>query len=122
LDRAAIDKCVEFITSSERDKQLTDEIRSLEGRANNLPIDSIRGWEGSIERLLHGFALSLLVPDHLYAQVSHYVDRTHLRGRLVYLRIRESAARTPPRAGSPQSAVRNIEIKPDIRLPGTRAR
>lgn len=143
LDRAAIDKGVEFLTSSEHDKQLTDEIRSLEGRANNLPIDSIRirenlattlgvdpnelpfageqlqvrkeegGWEGSIERLLHGFALSLLVPDHLYAQVSHYVDRTHLRGRLVYLRIRESAARTPPRPGSPQSAARKIEIKPD---------
>lgn len=143
LDRAAIDKGVEFLTSSERDKQLAEEIRSLEGRANNLPIDSIRirealatavgvdseelpfvgellqvrreevAWEGAIERLLHGFALSLLVPDHLYSQVSHYVDRTHLRGRLVYLRIRESAVRTSPRPVSPQSVVRKIEIKPD---------
>lgn len=143
LDRDAIDKGVEFVTRSDRDKQLTEEIRSLEGRANNLPIDSIRirenlanavgvesdelpfvgellqvrreegGWEGAIERLLHGFALSLLVPEPLYAQVSHYVDRTHLRGRLTYLRIRESSTRTPPRSPSTNSVVRKLEIKPD---------
>jgi uncharacterized protein YPO0396 len=143
LDRAAIEKGVEFLNSSERDKQLTEEIRSLEGRANNLPVDQIRirealaealgvdsddlpfagellqvrreedAWEGAIERLLHGFALSLLVPDELYSQVSHYVDRTHLRGRLVYLRIRDSAVKGAPRSVSPQSVVRKIEIKPD---------
>ncbi|MGA2190058.1 MAG: ATP-binding protein, partial [Steroidobacteraceae bacterium] len=143
LDRAAVEKGVEFVNNSDRDKQLTDEIRSLEGRANNLPIDSIRirenlasalgvdseelpfagellqvrpeegGWEGAIERLLHGFALSLLVPDSLSAQVSHYVDRTHLRGRLVYLRIRESSVRSAPRSASPQSVVRKVEIRPD---------
>jgi uncharacterized protein YPO0396 len=143
LDRAAVEKGVEFLNTSERDKQLTEEIRSLEGRANNLPIDSIRirenlasalgvdsedlpfvgellqvrpeegAWEGAIERLLHGFALSLLVPDSLHAQASHYVDRTHLRGRLVYLRIRESSVRTAPRSASPHSAVRKVEIRPD---------
>jgi uncharacterized protein YPO0396 len=143
LDRAAVDKGVEFLTHSERDKALTDEIRSLEGRANNLPVDNIRireglasvlgvdpdelpfagehlqvraedgEWEGAIERLLRSFALSLLVPDHLYAQVSHYVDRTHLRGRLVYLRIRESSVRASQRSVSAQSAVRKVGIKPD---------
>jgi len=143
LDRAAVDKGVEFLKLSERDKRLTEEVRSLEGRANNLPVDSIRiredlalalgvdseelpfagehlqvrgdesAWEGVIERLLHGFALSLLVPDRLYAQVSRYVDRTHLRGRLVYLRIRESAVRASSRTLSAQSVARKIEVKPD---------
>ena len=143
LDRAAVDKGVEFLNNSDRDKQLTEEIRSLEGRANNLPIDSIRireslaaalgvgseelpfagellqvrpeegTWEGAIERLLHGFALSLLVPDSLHAQVSHYVDRTHLRGRLVYLRIRESSVRSAPRSASPHSVVRKVEVRHD---------
>ncbi|MFC4313019.1 ATP-binding protein [Steroidobacter flavus] len=143
LDRAAVDKGVEFVTASERDKQLTEETRSLEGRANNLPITSIRirdslaaalgvdaeelpfvgehlqvrdtsrDWEGAIERLLHGFALSLLVPESLHAQVSHYVDRTHLQGRLVYLRIRASSVRPSARSISTQSVVRKIEIKPD---------
>ena len=43
-----------------------------------------RPWQGAIERLLRSFGLSLLVPDELYTQVADWVDRTHLRGRLVY--------------------------------------
>lgn len=143
LDRAALDKGVEFLNSSEREKQLTEEIRSLESRSGNISVDSIRirealaqaldvepdelpfvgellqvrpeegAWEGAIERLLHGFALSLLVPDALYSHVRQYVDRTHLRGRLVYLRIREVSTRTAVRPVSPQSVVRKLEIKPD---------
>ena len=142
-DRLVIDKAVEFKTSSDRDKALSDEIRSLESRASNIPADSIgiraglaealgvdpealpfagellqvrpeaNAWEGAIERLLHGFALNLLVPESLYAQVSHYVDRTHLRGRLVYLRVREEAARTAARSVSAQSVVRKLAIKSD---------
>ena len=30
--------------------------------------DDSREWEGAAERLLRGFALSLLVPDSLYAE------------------------------------------------------
>src|SRR5690606_11110690 len=48
--------------------------------------DDERDWEGAIERLLHNFGLSLLVPDEHYAAVAAWVDRTHLRGRLVYYR------------------------------------
>jgi uncharacterized protein YPO0396 len=46
-------------------------------------------WEGAAERLLRGFAVSLLVSDDLYANVASWVDRTHLTGRLVYYRVRE---------------------------------
>ncbi len=45
-------------------------------------------WEGAIERLLHNFGLSLLVPDRLYRHVAQWVDRTHLGRRLVYFRVR----------------------------------
>ena len=45
-------------------------------------------WEGAIERLLHGFGLSLLVPDAQYASVAQWVERTHIGGRLVYFRVR----------------------------------
>ncbi|MCD6525625.1 MAG: ATP-dependent exonuclease SbcCD, C subunit-like protein [Desulfuromonas sp.] len=48
-----------------------------------------RDWAGAIERLLHNFALSLLVPDQYYERVSAWVDKTHLKGRLVYFRVRE---------------------------------
>ncbi|MCI0687262.1 MAG: AAA family ATPase [Sporichthyaceae bacterium] len=44
-------------------------------------------WEGAAERVLRGFALSLLVPDEFYGSVAEWVDRNHLSGRLVYFRI-----------------------------------
>jgi uncharacterized protein YPO0396 len=53
-----------------------------------------RDWEGAIERLLHNFGLSLLVPDAHYPAVAAWVDRTHLRGRLVYYRVVETRDRT----------------------------
>lgn len=71
-----------------------------------------RDWEGAIERLLHGFGLSLLVPDRDYARVAEWVDRTHLRGRLVYFRVREGGRGEAPAPG-PESLVRKLQIKPD---------
>ncbi len=44
-------------------------------------------WEGAIERLLHSYGLSLLVPDLHYRSVAECVERTNLRGRLVYYRV-----------------------------------
>ena len=44
-------------------------------------------WEGALERLLHSFALDLIVAEEQYAQVSHYVNQHNLRGRLVYQRV-----------------------------------
>jgi uncharacterized protein YPO0396 len=71
-----------------------------------------RAWEGAAERLLHGYALSLLVPDETYPRVAEWVDRTHLSGRLVYFRVRERRS-----AGSlglhPLSLVRKLVVKPD---------
>ena len=74
--------------------------------------DGERDWEGAIERLLHGFGLSLLVPDHCYARVAEWVDRTHLRGRLVYFRVREGTRGELPPLG-PDSLVRKLLVKPD---------
>lgn len=52
-------------------------------------------WRGAAERLLHNFGLSVLVPESLYEQVSGYVDRTHLGGRLVYYRVRSDTPTIP---------------------------
>jgi uncharacterized protein YPO0396 len=51
-------------------------------------VDGEEAWEGAIERVAHGFALSLLVADEHYAAVSQWVDRTHVGDRLVYFRVR----------------------------------
>ncbi len=68
-------------------------------------------WEGAIERVLHNFGLSLLVPERHYQRVSQYVEKTHLKGRLVYFRITdEKQAKANPEAGSLAEKVR---IKPE---------
>jgi uncharacterized protein YPO0396 len=69
-------------------------------------------WEGAIERVLHNFALALLIPDSAYSAVATWVEKTHLHGRLVYFRVRPMRA-----ADSAQlhvdSLVRKLAIKPD---------
>lgn len=71
-----------------------------------------RDWEGAIERLLHGFGLSLLVRDAHYSRVAEWVDRTHLGGRLVYFRVLKTKA--ADHAGlHPASLVRKIAVKPE---------
>lgn len=69
-------------------------------------------WEGAIERLLHGFGQSLLVPDHLYSQVSQWVERTDLKNRLVYFRVRGASA-TARHSPEPGALARKLAIKPD---------
>lgn len=47
-------------------------------------------WQGAIERVLHNFALSILVADENYEAFSELVERENLGGRLVYLRVRKT--------------------------------
>lgn len=43
-------------------------------------------WQGGIERVLHGFALSLLVEEREYSALANHINNTHLGQRLVYYR------------------------------------
>ena len=69
-------------------------------------------WEGAAERLLHGFGLSLLVPDAHYKAVAEWVDGQHLKGRLVYFHVRSRKPRERPELHR-DSLVRKLTIKPD---------
>ncbi|MDR1883577.1 MAG: hypothetical protein LBR26_12470 [Prevotella sp.] len=40
--------------------------------------DDEKQWEGALERLLHGFGISLLVPEKHYKAVSSYINRKRL--------------------------------------------
>lgn len=71
-----------------------------------------RDWEGAIERLLHSFGLSLLVPDEHYAAVAAWVEENNLKGRLVYYRVRKRAVPELPQL-HPDSLVKKIALKPD---------
>jgi uncharacterized protein YPO0396 len=70
-----------------------------------------RDWEGAIERLLHNFGLSLLVPDRSYARVAEWVDRTHLGERLVYYRV--VTQRSTAISSAPNAVLHKLAIKPD---------
>ncbi|MHB0888490.1 ATP-binding protein [Acidithiobacillus sp.] len=74
--------------------------------------DEDREWEGAAERLLRGFGLSLLVPDAHYKDVADWVDRSHLRGRLVYFHVRPRRQGDTPDLHR-DSLVRKLAVKPD---------
>jgi uncharacterized protein YPO0396 len=71
-----------------------------------------QAWEGAAERLLHNFGLSLLVPDRHYPAVAAWADRTQLKGRLVYFRVREVAVASPPSTHA-ASLARKLAVKTD---------
>lgn len=54
--------------------------------------ESEENWRPAAERLLRAFATSMLVPDDLYATVSDWIDRHHLKTRLTYYRVVDGRA------------------------------
>ncbi len=70
-------------------------------------------WEGAIERVLRNFALDMLVPESHYPAFSSYINRTHLRGRIVFHRIKELDGFTAPRHIPSNALVHKVQIKPD---------
>lgn len=140
LDNALTEKRIAFRGIKDEHAKLGTEIASLKKRKSNLPKRVLdireslcaslglkeaslpfagelievrkedRDWEGAAERVLHNFALSLLVPDSHYALVAVWVDATHLGERLVYYRVREH--RTAVHHSLPaHSLVRKLAIK-----------
>lgn len=73
--------------------------------------EEAKDWEGAIERLLHNFGLSLLVPENLYSKVAAWVDKTQLKGRLVYYRVRTDKTLQRP-ATHPQSVLHKLSLHP----------
>ena len=71
-----------------------------------------RDWEGAAERLLRGFGLALLVPDEHYKVVAEWVDKSHLRGRLVYFHVRPRKAGEVPELHR-DALARKLAIKQD---------
>lgn len=128
LDTLIADARHELRGIDEQSAELNAELQSLRSRRTNLPAASLRirsdvcadldidedelafagelidvredapQWRGAAERVLRGFALSLLVPEEHYPAVARWIDRHHLGARLVYFRVPASV----PAPGSPQ--------------------
>lgn len=65
-------------------------------------------WRGAIERVLNGFAQSLLVDDKYYSQVTSYLNSTHTGERVVYYRTMSQAA--GQRSSGPTSLLRKLRF------------
>lgn len=143
LQNQTTDVAVEARDLKTEAETLNSELRSLQSRRSNIPSDSLRlrarlcheirvpedalpfageliqvrpewsAWEGAAERLLHGFALSALVPDEHYPAVSAWINEHHLGARLVYYRVPRSIA--PDRAPPPEEAERQLFSRLEIK-------
>jgi len=119
LQNQLTETTVEFQKKKEDHALISAEVQSLKSRRSNIPLsqlsmrdqlctalqlpadimpfvgellqvrDDEKDWEGAAERLCHNFALSILVPDKHYKDVSSWVDKTNLKGRLVYFHVRQ---------------------------------
>lgn len=76
--------------------------------------DSEKDWELSVEKILHNFALRLIVPEKYYTKVNEFVNANNLKGRIVYQRyqgfnsLKELEYRDIPQ----NSLLNKIEFKP----------
>lgn len=133
---------LELQAQSKHQQQLSDELSALKKRHSNIPARQLQireqlcqaldvpestlpfvgellqvkpnevRWQGAVERVLHNFALSILVPDDLYRQVTDFIEHTHLGARLVYYRIREQKLALPSTATA-DFLPSKLEIKAD---------
>jgi uncharacterized protein YPO0396 len=71
-------------------------------------------WEASIEKVLHNFALRLIVPPYYYSQVNQYVNSHNLRGRIRYDKYEEQdyLKNFRHKELNEKSLVHKIDIKP----------
>lgn len=67
-------------------------------------------WKPALEKLLHSFALRLLVPEQHYKRVTDYVNRNNLRAKLTYYRVKDPAFTMLADTGT---VFEKIEFKPD---------
>ena len=130
---------------NEESEGVNKELHSLQTRRSNIPRDSLElrqrlcddlaiepdhlpfageliqvleeasQWEGAAERVLHNFALSLLVPDQHYEAVAAWINDRHLNARIVYYRVpaRSAPATLPERGSAHPLLVDMLELKPE---------
>lgn len=122
--------------------RLEEEIDSFLHRKNNIPFELIRirqqladmldvseedlpfagelikikdkesHWENAIEKVLHNFALRLLVPEDYIKDINRYINENNLQTRLVYHKIEEQSYTMLRMPSEKDSLLQKIDIKP----------
>lgn len=135
------DLTIEENIVAKKEKELSSELESLRSRPTQIPRNNLdlrrrvldalelseeqlpfagelirvkreeEQWQGAAERLLHNFGLSMMVPGDLYKRVSNYVNKTDLKGRLVYFKVNEHLIYDTKSSENENSLVHKLEIK-----------
>jgi len=105
-----------------REAEIRDEIITLIGASKEeIPFigelikvkEEETNWETSIEKVLHNFALRLVVPPKYYSKVNEYVNSNNLRGRIRYDKYEENYLKNFQNKNiTDKSIINKIEIKP----------
>ncbi len=141
LDNARTELSVDRRRAHDDGEVINAELRSLSGRDSNIdtrslairsalaealgvPEDDIPfvgeliqvrpefdEWRGAAERVLRGFALSVIVPASHYEAASAWIDGHHLGGRLVYYRVSPRFTRDTPRRAEGTLLADLLEVK-----------
>ncbi len=129
---------------TESTNELVNTIQTLQKNKNNIPVNEARireelienigatkeeipfigelikvkedelAWESSVEKVLHNFALRLIVPPKYYSKVNQYVNNNNLRGRIRYDKYEQQDYLKSMRQKdiNENSLANKIEIKP----------
>ncbi len=70
-------------------------------------------WEGACERILHNFGLSILVHDKYYKKVNEYINKTDLKMRIVYYKVKTDNKTGYREAAEKNAIITKLDIKSD---------
>jgi uncharacterized protein YPO0396 len=131
----------DLMEKKQNKNQLTDEFNSLLNRDSNIPLKNIeirdsitQGigiekeslpfvgeclrvmesesiWELAIEKLLHSFALCLMVDKENYTRVKNYVNNHNLKGKVVFFMVDTSIEYLFKEKPGSESVINKIDIK-----------
>lgn len=100
------DEILEFIGASKEEIPFIGELVKVR--------EAEIAWEPSVEKILHNFALRLIVPEKYYSKVNEYVNRTNLKGRITYQRYRgfTSLGNMTNKNTAQNALINKLEFKP----------
>jgi uncharacterized protein YPO0396 len=88
---------------------IPEEILPFVGELLEVKPDEVQ-WQGAIERVLHGFAVSLLIDEAHYFTVANHINQVNLNRRLVYYRTLRTDAWQNKNI-VPQSLIFKLNVK-----------
>jgi uncharacterized protein YPO0396 len=100
------DELIEFVGAQKEEIPFIGELIRVK--------ETEKEWEGAIEKVLHNFAMRLIVPAKYYTKVNQYVNENDLRGRIRYDKYEELdlLKNSGNSTDSEISLPRKLDIKP----------